>query len=145
VTVAADDDLDVGVRREVGGCFGSGCLAVGTQLIAVVVEENVGHVLVEDCVGPHIGGVTVIGGRDRSLRHAHGNTHVGFGGAAVAFGGEVEVGGSGGRHSLRAVDGDLADTVDGDGGRVGGAPVEDDGLAEIDGERIGGEIGRGGG
>ena len=34
---------------------------------------------------------------------------------------------------------DLADAVDGYGGGVRGAPVEDDGLAEIDGEGIGGD------
>ena len=38
---------------------------------------------------------------------------------------------------------DLADAVDGDDGGVLGAPVEDDGLAEVDGEGIGREAGSG--
>ena len=70
---------------------------------------------------------------------ADGDTDVGLGGAAVALGGQVKVGGGGRRDGLGAVDVDGANAVDGGGGGVGGAPVEDDGLAEVDGERIGGE------
>ena len=68
------------------------------------------------------------------LGNADGDADVGFGGAAVALGDQVEVGGGGGRDGLGAVDVDLADAVDGDDGGVGGAPVEDDGLAEVDGD-----------
>ena len=46
-----------------------------------------------------------------------------------------------GRDGLGAVDVDLADAVDGDDGGVLGAPVEHDGLAEVDREGIGGEAG----
>ena len=65
-----------------------------------------------------------------SVGHADGDADVGFGGAAVALGGEMEVGGVGGRDGLGAVDRDLpmpsmVTTV-----AFGGAPVEDDGLAE---------------
>ena len=75
---------------------------------------------------------------------ADGDADVGFGGASIAFGDEVEVGGVGGRDGLGAVDVDLADAIDGDDGGVGGAPVEDDGSAEVNGGGVGGEGGGGG-
>ena len=55
----------------------------------------------------------------------------------------MEVGGVGGRDGLGAVEVDLADAVDGDDVAFWRAPVEDDGLAEVDGQRIGGDGGGG--
>src|SRR5580658_3486226 len=93
-----------------------------------------------------IGGGTGVGGRlGSSTGHggdADGYSDVRFGGAAVTLGDEMEVGRAGGRDGLRAVDGDVADAVDGDGGRVGGAPVKHNGLTLVDGLGISGDVGR---
>ena len=141
VAVAADDDLDGGMRVEVGGGLRDGGLGVGAEVVAVVVEEDVLDVLVEDGVAAHV--AVLVAGRGGRFGHADGDANVGFGGAAVALRGEVEVGRVGGRDGLGAVGVDLADAVDGDGGGVLRAPVEDDGLAEIDGGGIGGDGGGG--
>ena len=117
----------------------SSCLSVGTQLVAVVVEEGVLNVLVEGRVGAHVAFRMPVAAERWERRDADGDADVGLGGAAIALGGEMEVGGVRGRDGLGAVDVDLADAVDGDDGRVLGAPVEHDGLAEIDGQGIGGD------
>src|SRR5206468_5940195 len=85
------------------------------------------------------------GGRRRcgSDRHSDGDTNVGFGNAAVSLGDEMEVGGVGGRDGLGSVEVDVADAVDADGAGVLAAPVEHDGLAEIDRAGIGGDGGGG--
>ena len=41
VAVAADDDFDGGVGAEIAGGLGDGGSGVGTEIVAVVVEEDV--------------------------------------------------------------------------------------------------------
>ena len=81
--------------------------------------------------------------RSGSDGDADGDANVGFGSAAVSLRSEMEVGGVGGRDGLGAVEVDIADAVDGDGAGVLAAPVEDDGLALIDRERVRGDGGGG--
>src|SRR5207302_4728406 len=98
------------------------------------------NVLVEGGFATHI--------RGRSRRgwgngNPDGDANIGFGNAAVSLRNEMEVGGVRGRNGLRPVEVDVADTVDGDAAGVLAAPVEDDGLAEIDGDGIRGDGGGG--
>src|SRR6185437_8201977 len=131
----ADDDLDGGVRCEVAGGLRDGCLSIRAEVVAVVVEEDVLDVLVEDLFAAHI--AVFVAGNGRRFGHANGDADVGFGGAALTLRGEVEVGRGRGRDGLRPVGVYLANAVDGDGIGVLRAPVEDDGLTLIDRERIG--------
>ena len=112
VAVAGDEHLDVLVRIQIGGGGGDGGLVGGTDVVAVVVEEEILDCGVEGGVGAGVGcGLRCRGdGGD-----ADGYADVGFGGAAVTFGDEMEVGGAGRRDGLCAVDCDVADAVDGDG------------------------------
>jgi hypothetical protein len=139
VAVAADEDLDGGMGVEVGGSSGDGAGGLRVEVVAVVGEEDVLHVGLE--LGVRACGATVIGWGSGDLGDADGDADVGFGGAAVVLGYEVEVGGAGGRDGLGAVDRDFADAVDADAGGVGGAPVEDDGLAKINGHGVGSDGG----
>ena len=143
IAVAADEYLDGGMRGEVASGGDRGCLSVGAEVEAVVVEEDVPDVFLELGVGAHVArfGRVVCGGGQH--RYTDGDADVRFDHPAVTLGDEMEVGGIGGRDGLRAVDWNRADAVDDDAGGVGGAPVEDKGLADVDGERIGGEGGGG--
>ena len=117
---------------------------VGTKIVAVVVEEDVLNVLVEGRVAAHVPVSGGYRGRWRD-RDADGYADVGFGGAAIALRGEMEVGRVRGRNGLGAVCVHLADAVDGDDGGVLSAPVEDDGLAKVDRHRISGDVAVGAG
>ncbi len=77
--------------------------------------------------------------RGGSDRHSDGDANIGFGNASVSLRDEVEVGGVRGRDGLGSVEVDIADAVDADGAGVLAAPVEHDGLAEIDRGGIGGD------
>src|SRR6185437_15250230 len=136
----ADDDLDGGVRCEIAGGLRDGCLSIRAQVVAVVVEEDILDVLVEDLVAAHV--AVFVAGNGGRFRDADGNANVGFGGSAVTLRGEVEVGRGRGRYGLGTVGVDRADAVDGDTVGILCAPVEDDGLADVDCRGIGSDGGR---
>src|SRR5580698_7647967 len=97
---------------KVGGCLGCGSGRVGAQIVAVVVEEDVLNVLVEGGISAHV----IICGwwSSWSDRDTYGYADIGFGSAAVAFGGEMEVSGGRWGDGLGAVGAHVADAVDGD-------------------------------
>ena len=135
VAVATDEDLDAGVCVEVGSGAGDGGVGLRCEVVAVVAEEDVLHVGMELGVGA--GGVAGVSRSGWHLRHADRHTNVGLGSAAVVLGDVVVVGGAGGRDGLGAVDRNFTNAVDADAGGIRATPVEDHGLTEIDGERVG--------
>src|SRR6185437_2662684 len=142
VAIAADDDLVIRMAVEVGRILGEGGLRVGADVGRVVVVEDVMDVGLELFFLAHGGA----GDGDGGLL-LHGDTGGGVGGTAFAASDEVIAGRCGGRDGLDAGCGHVADAVNGDAGRVGGLPTEDDLIAGRDAGGRGGELGggRGGG
>src|SRR5579871_4931297 len=91
VGVSTDDDLEGRVSDEEGsGSRGCGD-GVRAQLVTVEVEEGVLDVLLEELLARHVG---LSRRRSWGYRDANGYTNVGFRRAAIALGGEMEVGGA---------------------------------------------------
>src|SRR6187402_190762 len=122
IAVTADDDFDRRVGCQIRCSTLGGGRCVRTQIIAVIAEEDVLHVLVERSFGAHI--ALIAGVRRGSDGNTNGHAYIRFRrSASIVLGHKVEVCRRGRRDSLRTVQIDIADTVDGNRGRTLCAPV----------------------
>src|SRR6185437_8441813 len=120
---------------EIGGVLLDDRLRIGTDTVAVIVVENILHVLVEDVfVNVGFRGRGGCGGRVDG--HAGGSG----GGTSVAGGGQRVGGGLGGVHVARSRSGHRADAFNLGGVGVGGVPGEHGALSGVDGVRLGGNV-----
>src|ERR1019366_1425749 len=124
IAIAADDYLDIRMAGEVRGVFRKDALCVSTNVVGVVIEEDVLNVRLEFFLSRH-----GVGGSFNSGRSIDGNARCSICGSSVSTRHEMVAGGSTRRDALGSRGGHIADAFDRNAGCVRRAPSQGDLIA----------------